>query len=250
METKYFLHDLARHTNLQMPLPKYVDKNRFPDQAWDKVGAKVTLDYIDERFVPSTFNYDSHDAPYEFADRKFTKTFTIARYDDPDLYIPATAIYISEAGEVIVVMHDKMQTDYDFKAQTADGTEKDVELITDKDTMDIDLLKYLSQIPRPDDYKGPVYLETPNEYDHLIGMKVYPEYSGKQLGEAYIFAIQALEPGYTVVIEHLGTNKYRLILDTELFFEYNPDDIYVPEKAPNIYKKRLELIEGRTPFNG
>ena len=204
METKYFLHHLVRHSNVQQPKLGKIDYNEYPTQDLNKIGSRVTCDFIDERFVPGNFNKDSHDYDIEYPDRKLQKDFIIIRYDDPELYEDAIAVYISDDGDVMITQKDKI-------------------ICT---------------------------IVTPDDMDHFIGMKVKPEYKDRSLTrEAYILAIQAIEPGFCVVVEYIGSS-YRVILDTELFFEYDPEDIYVPRSAPDVNNIRKKLLEDRVPYHG
>ena len=92
--------------------------------------------------------------------------------------------------------------------------------------------------------KSKDYLCTPDEFEYLVGMRVYPEYKGLTR-EAYVFAVQALEPGFAVIVEYLDNDYCRFICDDELYFTYNPDDIYIPVIKPDLADIRRRLLEGR-----
>ena len=83
---------------------------------------------------------------------------------------------------------------------------------------------------------------------HLIGMRVFPEYPKGDSREAYIFSIQGLENGFATIIEYLDDETYRIILDTEMYFLYDPAFVHIPVIEPDVAAIRKRLIEGRVAY--
>lgn len=95
-----------------------------------------------------------------------------------------------------------------------------------------------------------VNIAVPEVLKHLVGLKVKAEYRDGDEREAYIIAVQGLEPGFAVIAEYLDEVTYRILLDTDIYFTYNPNDIYVPTLDPNLREIRKTILEGRYPYNG
>lgn len=93
------------------------------------------------------------------------------------------------------------------------------------------------------------FIVVPVEKSHLIGLRVYnTNYPVGAVREGYILDIQAIEPGFAVIAEYIDSTYYRIILDTEMVFEYNPDDIHIPVKEPDLSSIRKRILEGRVPY--
>ena len=208
METKHFIHEFLKNTNMERPTPNLIGYNEFPSQNNLMINTIIPVTYVDEGYIADKFNQDSHDID-DHENREFTKDFIVARmdnfvFDDSPEY--GIEVFVSTDYSKVIV-HHKYKTMVSF--------------------VPIEVTK------------------------HLVGLRVYPEYpEGTEEREAYIFSVQDLETGLATIIEYLDDKTYRIILDTEMYFQYNPDDIIIPEEIPDTAIIRKQLMEGRSAYNG
>lgn len=206
MESKNFLHELIKRTNVERPygpgMP--VGYMQYPTQS-EKVGTSDFFYYYNQNYVPM-IDDDSREKEYvDMHDRVFRDSFLTLREDI-----------------------------------TGDATDKSVYISSDYNKMFVHQKDKIT-----------TNLVTPSYLEYLVGLRVYPEYEKDLVAETrecYILDIQALEPGFCVIVEYFDDETYRIILDTELYFTYNPDDIYIPVEKRDLGEIRRQLLEGRVPY--
>lgn len=238
MEIKEYLHKQFIHTNKVFPVSHNVDLNKYPEQM-DIVGTEQTLQfrYKDVKYQgylttpthadrPHDDTPDYHDSreSQEYEDRYYCEApFLVMRADNEEPY-KFVAINTANYGDVI----------------TCDSRHWD------------DLLCHI----------------IPGQDNRFIGLSVRPYYINKFPDdisefveaipeanivvdngylEAYTISADVSEPGYCVVLNFIGDNKYQVLLDDECLFEILPspdlDDV-----RSNTQKFKEILIKGRTPY--
>ncbi len=245
MKTYNFLHDIVRHTNHEFPHSTYIsyDKEKYPEQDKDKVLAHFTLPVRDKKVT------DEFEVPEEVHRPEDDEWFTdIPSQEHED-------IEYTHETELVCIRCDKAEpykvvlVSTDFKHVVV-GDSRDFEVGANK-------LMYPTQNNSiiMCDCKAVFIqeLELINSNEHV--------YQGIPMGNTiedtdnrlyYIISCDNSEPGYSVIIEDVDEDTYRVLLDNEVSINLlEAPDIYVPEDS-EVYEYRKSAIdfENKKPYTG
>lgn len=222
-----FLHEVTRHTNIEIPYSDFVQSNKFPEQISELLNTKVTIKYrnhyrsdlecINRAAVRYKDGVKVSSRPSD--DIQMMEDDTPAIVDVSD----QTDIY---SGKFIVVRADKTEPYVmigikdDYSAMVINSTEID----------DSGEYKFYSKISE--------YATQMNEF---IGLQVFVRFMGntnERIGA--IFSVDATEPCHSIIMELLDETTVRFILDNEAmaivddYYALNGENDYNGKRAPEL----------------
>lgn len=212
-----YLHEIVKHGNMHKPHSDIVTYDGFYPQLDDIGTVRHYVEFVDQK--PYLHIEGSQEDEIMFR-KGHIKDFLVIRNDE------RCEILISTDFEKLIVKTP--QNPYDHVQ--IDSTQAPIPIGTKIQSCYVNGYEPLNV-----------------KYENSIFGRYHPDdYQGRW---AYVFSCDTTNPnGYSVIIEYIGDDYYRALLDDEVLFLVDDEELYPEIESIDIPVVRRAILEGRVPY--